>query len=503
MTSADHIWPVIVIGSGPTGSAAAILLAQQGVPVLVLDRWSDVYPQPRAVHLDDEVFRILARMQLAESFADISRPGLGLQLVDRTGRILGRVARLPEASCHGYPQANMYDQPELEQLLRQRMAALPEITFRGNVEVIDLNLDPDGKYRVIVQDRDSGETQCLNATYVLGADGANSIVRSKIGTSLEPLNFEQRWLVVDGEVDQELGHWEGVHQVCDDRRAGTYMRIGDTRHRWEFQLLPTETCDDFSSFEQLRPLLDPWIGTALPDAITIVRTAEYTFRAAVADQWREANVFLLGDAAHLTPPFIGQGLGSGLRDAENLAWKLARVLRGELDVSVLESYEQERKPHARALIHIARLMGVAMTGGGRAGSRVRRALLPPLTKVLSHVEFIGRGATPRLEPSHLVDYENDKLSGALAPNLVRGILLDAEIGGRWACLSSTAIAPSLSVEFSRLGCAVRELELGDEIQMWLAGAKVSAVLVRPDGYVMASGEPVDLASKLSALVFAP
>src|SRR5262249_14788369 len=159
---------------------------------------------------------------------------------------------------------------------------------------------------------------------------------SAIGAKLDSLGFEQRWLVVDVETTVELGHWEGVHQLCDTNRAGTYMRIGLTRHRWEFQLQAEETFHHFGTIDQLAPLLRPWVGsTALTDLV-VVRAAEYTFRAAVADRWRQGPVFLLGDAAHLTPPFVGQGLGAGLRDADNLAWKLHGVVTGRLDPSTLD-----------------------------------------------------------------------------------------------------------------------------------------------------------------------
>ena len=163
---------------------------------------------------------------------------------------------------------------------------------------------------------------------------------------MQDLKFEQRWLVVDVATDAELDQWEGVHQVCDPVRAGTYMRIGESRYRWEFRLLPGETAEDYSSLASLRPLIAPWTARASEDQLELIRVTEYTFRAQIADTMAADNVFLLGDAAHLTPPFIGQGMGAGLRDAMNLSWKLAGVLQGDLPETVLDTYEQERKPHS-------------------------------------------------------------------------------------------------------------------------------------------------------------
>ena len=166
---------------------------------------------------------------------------------------------------------------------------------------------------------------------MLGCDGANSIVRAAIGATMRDLSFEQRWLVVDVATDADLDQWDGVHQVCDPVRAGTYMRIGPTRYRWEFRLLPGETADDFRNLAGTEAADRPVdLAACDHDELELIRVTEYTFRAQIADRWRRGNIFLLGDAAHLTPPFIGQGLGAGLRDAMNLAWKLAGVIAGDL-----------------------------------------------------------------------------------------------------------------------------------------------------------------------------
>jgi 3-(3-hydroxy-phenyl)propionate hydroxylase len=232
--------------------------------------------------------------------------------------------------------------------------------------------------RVSFTDRSDGRVHHVEADYVLGCDGANSIVRAEIDSAIRDLKFEQRWLVVDVASDSDLHQWDGVHQVCDPVRAGTYMRIGPGRYRWEFRLLDGESADDFGTLATLRPLITPWIAGVADSEMTLLRVAEYTFRAQIADRWRRGNVFILGDAAHLTPPFIGQGMGAGIRDAANLAWKIAGVRRGTLAADALDSYEQERKPHTRAMIRLALGVGWAMTGGGRAGDVARRLVLPRL-----------------------------------------------------------------------------------------------------------------------------
>jgi 3-(3-hydroxy-phenyl)propionate hydroxylase len=224
--------PVVIVGAGPTGVTAATLLAQHGIQCLVLERWDGVYPQPRAVHADDEVRRILARVGIDEEFAAISRPARGLRLLDPKMRVLAEFRRDPTNSAHGYPQANMFDQPELEALLRANLKNQPGALLRGNAEVTGIARTDAGRVRVNFTDRVSGNDHVVEAAYVLGCDGANSIVRAAIGATMENLRFEQRWLVVDVDTDAQLNQWEGVHQVCSPVRAATYMRVGDTRYRW-------------------------------------------------------------------------------------------------------------------------------------------------------------------------------------------------------------------------------------------------------------------------------
>ena len=184
---------------------------------------------------------------------------------------------------------------------------------------------------------------------------------------------EQRWLVVDIATDRELGHWEGVHQVCDPVRAATYMRIGDSRHRWEFRLHDGETAGGF-------PTLEPALAAVAVESVDtgdleLIRVADYTFRAQIADRWRDRRVFLLGDAAH-DATVHRPGMGAGIRDGANLAWKLAGVLDGTLPESSLDSYQLERKPHAAFMVRLALALGWAMTAGGELGHMARRQLVP-------------------------------------------------------------------------------------------------------------------------------
>ncbi|WP_371403489.1 bifunctional 3-(3-hydroxy-phenyl)propionate/3-hydroxycinnamic acid hydroxylase [Kribbella sp. NBC_00662] len=486
---------VIVVGGGPTGVATATLLASYGVEVLVLERWADVYSQPRAVHLDDEVYRILGWVGVAREFAGISRPTLGLRLVDAHHRTIAEFRRQARTGRHGYPEANLFDQPDLERLLRANLDNCPSVTFRGDVEVTAVRQPAVDEVQIELHDRTTGQAETLTASYVLGCDGANSLVRRAIAARCRDLGFDQRWLVVDLDIDQELGYWDGVHQLCDTGRAATYMRVGVRRHRWEFRLADDENEDDFRTLRALRAIIGPWLRGVDDDPIDIVRVASYTFRARVAERWRDRRIFLLGDAAHLTPPFIGQGLGAGMRDAANLSWKLAGVLDSRLPEQVLDTYQQERRPHAIHMIRLAKAVGAIMTNGGRTGDVLRRLIAPRLSLVPGLAGRVLSSATPRLTRTGLV--RRPRWSGGIVGTLCPNAPVDAEqrlddhAAGRFALLTTQHLTAFQQAEAAALGVFVLETKPGDRLHHWLAQTRRTSALIRPDSIVMLTADTVD------------
>jgi 3-(3-hydroxy-phenyl)propionate hydroxylase len=491
--------PVAIVGAGPTGLTAATLLAQYGVECLVLDRWESIYPRPRAVHLDDEVYRILARLGLDGQFAAISWPCQGLRLLDRSLRVLAEFQRDATNGKHGYPQANMFDQPELEAILRANLKRHDTVTVRGAIEVTALTQDGRG-VRVEFTDPVTGRPDSVLAQYVLGCDGASSLARASIGAAMRDLKFAQRWLVVDLATAADIGAWEGVHQVCDPHRAATFMRVGKTRYRWEFRLASGETADDYRDMARLHALIRPWTKDIGVEELEIVRVAEYTFRAQIADRWRDRRIFLLGDAAHLTPPFIGQGMGAGMRDAMNLGWKLAGVLGGTLPERVLDTYEVERKPHAHALIRLAKLIGAAMTAGGEAGNLLRRVVAPRLRLLPGLKEQVLDSETPALHRSDLVVRRLRRtLAGQLCPNLVLGDgrRLDDAVAGRFAVVTSAVPSALQRAQVQRRGGVLLEASPGTDLHRWLHQGRAHAAIIRPDGTVLRAGR--DLPGLCAAL----
>jgi 3-(3-hydroxy-phenyl)propionate hydroxylase len=470
---------------------------------VVLDRWKSVYPQPRAVHLDDEVYRILGRLGVAEEFARITIPSEGLRLLDHRHNVLAQFSRGGLSPRSGYPRANMFDQPDLETLLRQRMHSLPAVDFRGDVEVTGVHEIEGGVAEVRYEDRITGAASSVAARYVLGCDGANSVVRSAIGSTMQDLDFEQRWLVIDIVTQRDLAQWEGVHQVCDTRRAATYMRVAENRYRWEFQLLPEEDAGAFTTLADVEDLIRPWTGTIPLKELELVRVAEYTFRAQIADRWRKGNIFILGDAAHLTPPFIGQGMGAGLRDAQNLAWKIRGVLDGRLEESVLDSYEAERMPHARTIIRLAKLVGVLMTSGGTVGDLLRRLLAPRVAVVpFLGAKVLDSETAPLRRNLWARRGWRDPLAGRLAPNepLLDGNRLDTASQGDFLVVSTAPIPAASAQALFERHCQSVVVPASSPLGQWLRSGRAEAALVRPDAAVLASGSAEKIVTETTGIL---
>jgi 3-(3-hydroxy-phenyl)propionate hydroxylase len=456
---------VIVVGAGPVGCTAALLLADRGVPVTLIERHREPHVLPRAVHLDDEVARTLHRAGVGDAFLAGSRPGRGLRLLDAGHRVMAEFRRGAEVPDSGFPGANMFHQPDLEAVLLDRIHRHPLVELHRGTEVRAI----DGVHEAVtgppvrVHTRAVADeaTRTFAGRLVLGCDGANSTVRGLLGVPLQDLRFTERWLVVDVRAGRPLAVWDGVEQVCDPARAATFMHVTGDRYRWEFQLRDGE--DDADLTAVLGRLLQPWTGRPDLTGLEVVRTAVYTFQARMATRWKVGRAFLLGDAAHLTPPFIGQGVGAGIRDADNLAWKIAHVLTGRADPALLDTYQRERRPHTGALIRKAKLAGWAMTGGQDAAAAVRRVLVATAVRSSRIRDLLASTATPPLRSGaldrspRLARRRRTLRVGALIPNPLlrladdKRLSLDDVLDGAPAMLTARRPDPEFVAACHRYG----------------------------------------------------
>lgn len=338
---------VLLVGLGPVGAAAANLLGRYGVRTLVIDKAKEIYAAPRAIVLDNEALRILQMAGLEEgSFATrvIPRVEMHSPLFGNYGHIYAA----GHVDCH--PQLVTFFQPELERVLRARLARHDCVQVALGVELVGYTDDGDGVTAILRAD--DGATFTVRSRYLVGADGSHSRVRQLADIAFDGKTFTQDWLVVDAvDVPQAIDH---VEFICDPRRPSPHMTAPGNRQRWEFMLHPGETREQMERPDRIRALLAPWCDAA---QVTIERTAVYRFHARIVDRFSKGRVFLAGDAAHITPPFVGQGLVAGLRDVANLCWKLAWVTQGRADPAILASYDTERRPHAKVIIQMALWMG--------------------------------------------------------------------------------------------------------------------------------------------------
>jgi 3-(3-hydroxy-phenyl)propionate hydroxylase len=346
-------YDVAIIGCGPAGAIAANLLGLYNISTAIIEREESIYNLPRAIVLDDDIMRLFQYIGLIDEILPLTRAIEGEQFLNRQREVLFTASL---ASCHtGYAPSNAFYQPGLEAVLRRGIERFPCVRVYNGHEVTALT-QHEQSVVVTMQDLVSREQWQIQARYVLGCDGAKSITRQTADIHLQDLKFHQSWLVIDALLKLEEPSLQSrfVQQYCNPARPETYVPAVQNHRRWEFMLIAGEAKEDMLQPERVQALLSSWID---PARLEIIRAAVYTFHALLARRWRKERLFLLGDAAHQMPPFLGQGMCTGLRDAANLCWKLALVLRGLAQSTLLDSYQQEREQSTRIVITVAVLIG--------------------------------------------------------------------------------------------------------------------------------------------------
>jgi 3-(3-hydroxy-phenyl)propionate hydroxylase len=500
--------PVVVVGAGPVGMVAAHLLGRYGVPTVVVERERAVHPLPRAVHLDDEAVRVLQAAGLERELGPHLRPIRGMQLVTAPGRPFWHFRDTSEPGPNGWPHSNMFHQPTIDRLLRETLDAREGVELRLGEEVEDVELRDDGAL-LRVRAVDGGGRSTLAAGTVLACDGARSTVRRLLGVAQRDRAFDQRWLVVDADADRPLDE-HVVQQVCDPVRPATSVPITGHRHRWEWLLHPGEDEQELLAPAAFAARVAPWTGDR---RVGVERGAVYRFHATRARRWRVGPVFLLGDAAHQMPPFLGQGLCAGIRDAANLTWKLALVRAGAVNGALLDTYERERAPHVDIVTSLAMLVGLMVRARGpaagllHAGFRVAARLPAGMRRPLEMVP------TPGLRPGPLVvaglRLPGLRAAGRPLPQPVvhapggGAVLLDELLGDGFALVGlgcdplESLDAPSRGV-WERLGTAVVRVDTREPgrkgavvdrsgvLTAWYRRYGACVAVVRPDRYVLAA-----------------
>lgn len=510
-----RVHDVIQIGYGPVSESLALILGRQGRSVAVCERWSERYPLPRAVCVDHELYRVLAANGMGPVLPSITHSAPAYQWFNADWKELLVIDWAAE-SISGGPEVHFVHQPTLEEALDDAVRAQPGVALHLGWEAIAITQDAELAH-VTLRNPETGETKQLSARYVIGCDGANSMVRQTIGGDRRDLGFEADWLVVDvllkpGVTIEALGI-PAAGQYCNPVRPTTIVpagvREGRTFRRWEFMRLPGEDIASLETEAKVWALLSPWAG---PDSVELVRHKVYNFRSLIASRWRDRRLLIAGDAAHVMPPFMGQGMCAGMRDVWNLAWKLGLILDGVCDDSLLDSYQPEREPHVAQITDISVYLGkIICIPDAEACAERDAAFLsgsapppPPFPQLTAGL--LRRDDAGALQPG----------AGLLAPHVDvvsgdRSGRLDDVVGGGFLLISRGA-APALpdhmlagldaiGTRHVALNTPGGITETDGKLDGFMAENGWAAMIVRPDYYVYGgAGTAAELPQLVGALL---
>ena len=509
---------VLVAGAGPVGVTTANLLGCYGIDTVLVDRASGVVDYPRAIGIDDEGLRTFQTAGLADRVAADTIQNVPLKFFDGRGRCFAEVR--PTAREFGWHRRNIFMQPIAERTLREGLERFPHVRTLWSHELIRVEQDRSGVH--VWLERDDGDTIEVTAKYLVGADGGRSTVRQLLGVPFLGSTHAHKWVVIDCAHDPLDAPYTALH--CDPHRPYVSARMPYGYRRWEFMLFPGEDDRDVLAPDAVRDLLRRHVVD--PDAVDVVRARVYTHHSRIAERFVDNRTVLAGDAAHLMPPWAGQGLNTGLRDASNLAWKIAACTRGHAGPALLATYDEERRSHAQAMIDLSTMLGRVLSPARPLTAHTRDllfravAVAPPLRRWIGEMRF-------KPEPVYRSGFFlPDRVSPAGGATGRMFIQPDVEVAGRRAKLDDVLGAGFSLVGFdcdpaehldaaatralrqldanvfrvihSRAGDAQYERpmrrpgttvleDIDNQMRPWFEQRGASAVVVRPDRYVAALG----------------
>ena len=502
-------YDVAIVGYGPVGAIFANLLANYGLKIAVVEQADGIYDKPRAITLDHEALRVFQACGLAAVMEKAIAPHNGSHYLGVDGEVIKMFDPMPPPYPLGWIPNATFVQPDAEQALRDRLAEYKDADVLLSTTGLSLAQAEDlVSLRVRTEARDEFE---ITTRYLVGCDGANSFVRRHLGLGLEDLAFDEWWMVVDALTSDVAKRPAKSFQYCWPSRPGTFVPGPGNLRRWEIKLLPGEDPEAAGAPDNVLKLLRGFTDTS---DLTIWRSAVYRFHALLGQRWRDRRVLLMGDAVHQTPPFLGQGLCAGIRDASNLAWKLAFVLRGNAGDALLDSYETERKPHVRSVVASAKEFGkiigeldpAAATArdaqlraelkSGKAET-IRQKFIPDLVGgLIAHgTKLAGQlFVQPHVRAAHgqvrrLDDLLKPEFAIFSATHATMSAISEASLSS-WQQLGGERVVIAASGESSNRGGVMTVVEDGRLFVDWMRKNTVEAVIVRPDRYVFGGARDV-------------
>ena len=491
---------VAIIGAGPIGLMLANLLGAAGVDIVVVERNDGLVGLPRAIAYDAETLRLFAQVGLFDAIA----PGLiqDPPVVYFNARGVKLMEIVPPPTPFGHSPLGTFYQPHFEQVLLGGLKRFASARGLFGHAVTSLAQDRDG---VDVRIETPHGPRALRAAFVVGCDGGASTTRDAIGARLGGSTYAERWLVIDALIDNH--DVDTITFFCDPRRPTVRLPAVGSRVRFEFMQLPGENPDELVSDHRIKEFLQPYVDYS---RVQIERRVVYTFHARVADAWRKGRILLAGDAAHLMPPFAGQGMNGGMKDAANLAWKLAAVLAGKADHNILDSYEIERARSVRSMVNVSRRLGAVIMPTNRVVAGLRDAAFALLNLSPGFRAFIRRGGVlppPGISSSALTGVGRDAVIGQMLPQpdvssggdvrpldsflgshqwLVLGMGVDpgAVLSNRDRGIIDALGARMVAINTADADRSTLPLQCRDQTFLdWAKSHRLGGVLVRPDRFI--------------------
>lgn len=497
---------VIIVGLGPTGATLAALLGQRGIRVAAFDKLPALYPLPRAIGLDHEVMRIMQELGIAEKVQKHTAAYRPSEYRGMQGQLIKRLDMAPPPYRLGWAPNYVFDQPAFEGIIRSRLSELGSVQVHLEADVAAEGQDASGAW-IDVRLRGEAEMTRVTGKYLIACDGGASHIRTRLDIPLEDLNFHEPWLVVDAIInDEKLADLPQTQvQYCEAGRPSTFVVLPGNHRRWEIMLLPGDSLSSEFPENELWPLLERWIR---PGDGKLWRAASYRFHGLVATEWRRGRILLAGDAAHMTPPFMAQGMVQGLRDALNLSWKLERVLAGTSPASLLDSYGEERRPHVVETTHTSIELGrvicerdpelahrrderLVAEHGGQVRTAYRQNMIPSLKFGLIAEGSPGAGSLfpqPHVKAPGFEGRLDDLTARGIRVAVVGEMAAGAaeKLKGLLELCDGVLINVGSTATDNMADFHVEELEA--VLTPWLASLGQSVVIARPDNYVYGTAQ---------------
>ncbi len=462
---------VTIVGLGPAGGTLANLLAMYGFSILILDREKSFYPLPRAVHFDDEIMRVFQTIGITKEFVKYTIINKGTKFVNSKEKVILDWPRPKKITDNGWYPSYRFHQPDLEKQLRKKLKNYEKVFIEQNSEVRKIINSKNHVDITYINTRNHKEYN-VRSKYLVGCDGANSTTRDQMKTKMDNLGFTQKWAVVDLILKKKKNNLpDRTIQYSNPKQPATYCRNVGKRRRWEFAIKKNQSDKKVLSENYIWNFLKPWLNKS--EAI-IERKTIYQFESSIARKWRKGRIFIAGDAAHLMPPFMGQGMCAGIRDASNLAWKIATCLRVKHNVTFLNTYQSERSLNVREYIETTMRMGefvnavesIQITDNIRSDNKGIKSMQSIKPKM-------GKG----------LGYLKDKNRGKIFPQfkLNKNISLDDNFSKKGILILSSDIKTKISKNYP-----IVNSKKFKKLSVYLKNINSKAIIVRPDRFILGS-----------------